>query len=187
VYNGNPQNAVCNGKYCWIWDIANKTWASDGQPLNLETVWSATNMKPVSGETPVEPTNTPIPTETPECTNGERDCGGQNQRPRLCQAGSWTLQSPCGADESCQEGNCLVGPTITTAPTEVEKCVQCTNGADRGTGDANCDGVVDPLDYSIWVKEYLGIGDISILRADFNCDGQVSGLDYNVLLRNISW
>ncbi|MFH1561361.1 MAG: dockerin type I domain-containing protein [Patescibacteria group bacterium] len=57
----------------------------------------------------------------------------------------------------------------------------------KSLGNANCDGQVDPLDYSIWAKEYSKIGDVNILRADFNCDGQVSGLDYNVLLRNISW
>jgi len=69
-----------------------------------------------------------------ECTDGQKDCGGPNNRPRACVNGTWEVQAPCGTGESCVQGDCvpeeqplateaptptnLPSPTATLAPTE---------------------------------------------------------------------
>lgn len=50
-------------------------------------------------------------------------------------------------------------------------------------GDANSDGVVDIVDYSILQSEF-GKHEPPELRADFNNDGQVDIVDYSILVKN---
>jgi hypothetical protein len=59
----------------------------------------------------------------------------------------------------------------------------------KGNGDANCDGVVDGTDYSVWRKEFMDISEggqesSNSWEADFTgsdgiCDGVVNGIDYS--------
>ena len=58
----------------------------------------------------------------------------------------------------------------------------------KGGGDANCDGLVNGVDYSIWRKEYIDIcKTLPVIRntweADFNCDGTVGAYDYSLWRR----
>ncbi|CAN5309761.1 hypothetical protein BH10PAT1_BH10PAT1_5070 [soil metagenome] len=50
-------------------------------------------------------------------------------------------------------------------------------------GDANHDGIVDNLDYLIWVNKF-GQNMTGIINGDFNNDGKVDGVDYVVWLNN---
>lgn len=64
------------------------------------------------------------------------------------------------------------------------------NYVGKENGDANCDGVVDGNDYSIWRKEYVDVsrGEVVVRNnweADFTgvggkCDGVVDGNDYSL-------
>lgn len=68
---------------------------------------------------------------------------------------------------------------------------QCSGIAQPGfkgkqKGDANCDGLVDSVDYSVWRKEYLdGLRTGGRWEADFTgpngtCDGIVNTIDYSL-------
>lgn len=46
-------------------------------------------------------------------------------------------------------------------------------------GDANCDGLVDAADYTLWADNYLS-SDGTWAQGDFNLDGWVDGADYTV-------
>jgi hypothetical protein len=48
-------------------------------------------------------------------------------------------------------------------------------------GDANGDGIVDGIDYIIWLTHYGQQTSQGLLEADFNSDGKVDGIDY------VSW
>lgn len=55
-------------------------------------------------------------------------------------------------------------------------------------GDANCDGLVDGADYSVWRREYLDICKTEPIvsatwEADLNCDTKVDGYDYSLWRR----
>jgi len=69
-------------------------------------------------------------------------------------------------------------PTITPSPipTPTPTPPQCPH---FDQGDANCDKIVDLLDYGIWWDNY-GPGEV----ADFNGDGNNDLLDYGILLDN---
>lgn len=79
--------------------------------------------------------------------------------------------------------------TVFPTGTPVEPdCAPCSNGGYKSQGDANCDGRIDSLDYTIWVSEYLQEDkERSSWLADFNCDGVVNAMDFNILLQYIVW
>ena len=72
----------------------------------------------------------------------------------------------------------------TSTPTK-PACVQCPAGNPaQGTGNANCDGKVDLLDFALWLSGYrqaLGGGVSQDLKAkvDFNCDGRIDLTDFS--------
>ncbi|MFA5025622.1 MAG: dockerin type I repeat-containing protein [Candidatus Shapirobacteria bacterium] len=79
-----------------------------------------------------------------------------------------------------------LSPTSTLTPTNIiSKCTQCLGlPKARGKGDANCDGEVDVIDYSLWYKNFqaghLGTDIKNNWNADFTCDGLVDIIDYSL-------
>ncbi len=68
-------------------------------------------------------------------------------------------------------GNNTPSPTTTFAsPTLPSQCTQ-------SKGDANRDGQVNGIDFTIWSNEFLSN---TVRQADFNCDGQVNGIDFTI-------
>src|SRR5206468_3026257 len=59
----------------------------------------------------------------------------------------------------------------TSLPTQA----QC---AKKSQGDANCDGLIDNNDFTVWQDEFKHIA--STLSSDFNNDGKVTLLDFNI-------
>ncbi len=73
-------------------------------------------------------------------------------------------------------------PTNTQAPTATTIVDQCPM---RSQGDANCDGVVDYVDFVCWRGELIGSKPANCASADFTGqegkpDGVVNSLDYNI-------
>jgi hypothetical protein len=77
----------------------------------------------------------------------------------------------------CSEGQICSSNSANTSATCIiskSKCMVCKNGRSRTNGDANCDGKVDGLDYSVWRQEAID-GQQSTLDgmtgwwASFNC------------------
>ncbi len=67
-------------------------------------------------------------------------------------------------------GSCTVTPTKASTT-----CKSCPYGTVK-SGDANCDKIVDLVDFTIWKGEYIsGKGTM----ADFNCDGKVDLVDFS--------
>lgn len=69
---------------------------------------------------------------------------------------------------------------------EAGGCRVCSGTARKTSGDANCDGVVDGLDFEIWRNESYDQGgadnDNANWNANFNCplDQKVDGLDFEI-------
>lgn len=72
-------------------------------------------------------------------------------------------------------------PPITLTPTPVIPCPR------KPQGDANCDGKIDGIDYSIWLNSQCQPGanqSCADLRADFNGDHKVNDDDYQIWFKN---
>lgn len=72
-------------------------------------------------------------------------------------------------------------PTSTTMPGTPQPTITVGDQEDcprKGEGDANCDGVVNLIDFEILRQEYLG--EWSSTFADFNGDGEVSLIDAQI-------
>ena len=59
----------------------------------------------------------------------------------------------------------------------------------KAKGDANCDGVIDGADYSIWRKEYKDVSNgqpvsSTTWESDFSCDRVVDGNDFSIWRRS---
>ncbi|MFA5828526.1 MAG: dockerin type I repeat-containing protein [Candidatus Shapirobacteria bacterium] len=65
-----------------------------------------------------------------------------------------------------------VRPTVTATATTTPACSK------KGSGDANCDGVVNISDFAIWKTEFMTGGGQK--TADFNKDGKVNIMDFGV-------
>lgn len=81
--------------------------------------------------------------------------------------------------------------TPTLVPTGAQGCSPCPVGqGDRSKGDANCDGVINVLDFSIWRLEYQDKrGDENPgdnWRADFNCNSLVTMADFSIWLYSVN-
>jgi|GEM_PF-4778832 len=73
-------------------------------------------------------------------------------------------------------------PTNTTAPTATPTLGRCECPAgkvEKRLGNANCDEVVDMIDFSVWVAEF---SEGSVNNADFDCNGMVDLGDYQTWL-----
>ncbi len=69
---------------------------------------------------------------------------------------------------------CMAANPTTVATSSSVNCMMCSNGKSRTSGDANCDGVVNGLDYSIWRQEFIDkqqstLGGVKGWWASFNC------------------
>jgi len=65
----------------------------------------------------------------------------------------------------------------------------------KSKGDANCDGSIDVIDYSLWNKEYFDGGKGAVKKSTWNadftgnagkCDGIVDTYDYSLWQKNFS-
>jgi hypothetical protein len=97
-------------------------------------------------------------------------------------------------DFTCQYNTKSDGTTCTTIESQtghcqLGQCMLCSlcmtlNGADRSTGDADCNTEIDMLDFEIWRGEKFdeGGGDQFMLdwQSDFDCDGYAGMLDFEI-------
>lgn len=162
---------------------------------------------PTVGITPTSrpvPTNTPIPTHTPTPLPPTPT----PQTHRVCQALACTNSVPPNCNYVCVSiagpgvGECKVNadcisvptptagtlPTLTVAPTSPG----CSR---KHVGDANCDGVIDGIDYSIWLNSQCHpqpgssgfCNPVAIDHdADFNQDNNRDDTDY-IIWFNHRW
>jgi|GEM_PF-4101259 len=81
----------------------------------------------------------------------------------------------------CREVGPTAMPTRVT-PTVGPGACQCANGGvpARSRGNANCDAVVDMIDFQTWMTEFAGQS--AVKTSDFNCDGRVDMMDFAVWL-----
>ncbi len=66
----------------------------------------------------------------------------------------------------------------------------CTNGKVKATGDANCDGIINSIDFEIWRNEMFDQGGLfgtikSGWQSDYNCDQKVSGVDFEIWRKTV--
>jgi hypothetical protein len=78
---------------------------------------------------------------------------------------------------------------VTIGP-KVSACAACMSGLARSTGNANCDGAVNSVDFEIWRSEMFDKGGLvgttsSTWQADFNCDQKVSGTDFEIWRKTV--
>lgn len=78
---------------------------------------------------------------------------------------------------------------ITISP-KVSACAACMSGLARSTGNANCDGAVNSVDFEIWRSEMFDKGGLagtvgSTWQADFSCDQKVSGIDFEIWRKTV--
>ncbi len=52
------------------------------------------------------------------------------------------------------------------------------------SGDANCDGKVDGIDFVIWLQHYNQTSTRGPAAGDFNTDGKIDGIDFTIWLSN---
>ncbi|HQI13236.1 MAG TPA: hypothetical protein PLU48_01460, partial [Candidatus Woesebacteria bacterium] len=114
-----------------------------------------------------------------QCVNNQWDWNEQ-----LCNSAG--RKESCGGKEYCCPS---AGGAWTTdmAKCPTSKCTQCSGKPNaKASGDADCSGITNLVDYSIWREEYLSTqcgNHIMILpswKADFNCDGLVTLADYDI-------
>jgi hypothetical protein len=98
-----------------------------------------------------------------------------------------------GLDSSGKSVGFVVGVSSLTPSVqigEVMKCAACVSGLARSTGNANCDGAVNSVDFEIWRSEMFDKGGLvgttsSTWQADFNCDQKVSGTDFEIWRKTV--
>ena len=70
------------------------------------------------------------------------------------------------------------------------KCTTCANGKNRAIGDADCNGVVDVNDRSIWTTEFVSDGGNRTEKdswlSDFDCNGVVDVNDRTIWSTNFT-
>ncbi|MBI5452011.1 hypothetical protein HY945_00965, partial [Candidatus Gottesmanbacteria bacterium] len=139
-------------------------------------------------ETPV-PTNTPIPTITPVPTDIQTATPPPTS-PTCAEPPPCVNATPPCPLNTPPSGWCPVTPMPTIIPTAtpvVEPTLTTSSCSRKGEGDANCDGSVDGIDYSIWLNSQCNPGagqTCDNLQADFNADGKVNDDDYKIWFNN---
>jgi hypothetical protein len=184
----------------WSSPVLN-TWCSTGNVSGVTVTlinnnsgnkWSATTDS--KGKVTLNPTDTYI--YNPECFDPyDNECNGEHYT--LISEKSGYLPSyddiyikpySSGGSGSMQENT--LKPTNTTKPT---KTPQYTSGSAsdcsrKSEGDANCDGVINVSDFSIWRKEKHDQGADETQanwKSDFNGDGLVKNDDFSIWLNNL--
>lgn len=129
------------------------------------------------------PTNTPTPTATPTKTPTMTPRPTSTATPILTKTPTPTaVHIPIATSTSVPTATKTPLPTNTQAPTATTIVDQCPM---RSQGDANCDGVVDYVDFVCWRGELIGSKPANCASADFTGqegkpDGVVNSLDYNI-------
>ncbi|MCJ7741050.1 hypothetical protein MUP32_07115 [Candidatus Microgenomates bacterium] len=168
---------------------------------------SSTNT-PTPTKTPtLTPTRTPTPTPYCQCDlwavvddhcapkfascTAKYTCDCLNQLPTVTPtpSGSITLTpTPTNTNISVTPTPTIpVNITMTPSPTPDETCSRC---AKKDRGDADCNGVIDDADYTIWKSDFLtgarfiANGCPAPDTADFNRDGKVDLQDFEIWRKN---
>lgn len=160
----------------------------DGLP---NTVVGCRAVDPNSGWRGVCATNVDCSKPAPSCSASacSKACGGGTQ--------VVTCTNICGGvvsstTQSCNTQACVTPtliptstpPTATIIPSVTPTVGSCPR---KGQGDADCDGSVNGVDYSIWLNSQCrpGIGQsCNSYQADFNQDGKIDDDDYQIWLNN---
>jgi len=90
----------------------------------------------------------------------------------LCSSTPPINQCPTGQILCARTGFCMTTTACNTLPPS-PSVASCT----QSNGDANKDGRVNGIDFTIWSNEFLGN---IVNQADFNCDGRVNGIDFTI-------
>jgi len=76
-------------------------------------------------------------------------------------------------------------PTNTPTPIPTRTPTSTLNCSQRPQGDANCDGNINGVDYSMWLNRQCNSGCANEnLKADFNGDNKVNDDDYSIWFNN---
>ena len=101
---------------------------------------------------------------------GTGDTAIKNPDNTTSDMGAYGGPGACGWDNSLP--GCVAPLTSTPVPS-----IACTQ---RSHGDANCDGVTNELDYSVFKSALQGAEICTNCSADFNNDGKVNLIDYEI-------
>lgn len=77
-----------------------------------------------------------------------------------------------------------LGMYVTGTSGSVQTCDFTINSSTTLPGDANSDGSVDGIDYTVWFNNYNTTTASGLSKGDFNNDNRVDGLDYVVWLNH---
>ncbi len=138
------------------------------------TLWDYIEMDDahgISSDPPPTPTITRLPTMTPAPT-ATPVVPSITQSPTATPAPSPTVvPSPTPLVTGAPTPTLV--PSLTPQPSLSPSA--CTR---KVHGDADCDGLIKLVDFTIWLREYTGIDNSA--RADFNGNGTVSLIDYEI-------
>ena len=150
---------------------------------------------PIVTKPPIEITNPPITgtvckevlTGTklqcchPPDSNGTTDDSLCNRAGRIATCG--------GTDYCCPIINGNWTTDMSKCSTSLQ-CTKCANGKNRSIGDADCNGVVDVNDRSIWTSEFVSDGgsrtEKNSWMSDFDCNGVVDVNDRSIWTTNFT-
>lgn len=100
--------------------------------------------------------------------------------------GTWQAPASRPGDESTPpEVPSQPNPPREDPPEQREPRPKAPPCATHHLGDANCDGVVNAMDYGRAVQRMLGNGDVA--EADFNRDGRVDQADLDICRENLGY
>lgn len=126
-----------------------------------------------------DPSSTPVPNEEP--TEAEQPTQQPTGRPADDPSPTrrWVPQDPTNTPVAATTRP-TEGPTVapTVIPTEAPEPTDAETCPRKGEGDANCDDLVNLIDFEIFRQEYLD--ELNSSFADFNEDGKVSLIDAQI-------
>lgn len=181
-----------------IGETNNVLQSADGAQVTINTPPSTTvapsatsipaTSTPAPSVTPVPsltPTSTPTPTSAPTPTLPSPPSPTPTPFHYVCVGQACTAVTGAGVDTCVSNLGCRSSsptPTQTATPpsptiTPVASCPK------KSQGDANCDGVVDGIDYSIWLSTQCRPSvsqKCADNQADFNKDGNIDDNDYKI-------
>ncbi|HOY61377.1 MAG TPA: hypothetical protein PK045_02630, partial [Candidatus Woesebacteria bacterium] len=169
----NSQGDCCSGNVCWN----GHCYVSSGPSPTPTTGTNPPNPPGgCSGSKPADKCESKTLFINAQCINNRWD---------------WDEQScnSAGRTESCGGKNYCCPSTGGAWTTDMSKCpttcTQCVGKPEaKSKGDADCSGVTNLNDFSIWRDEFitgaLGVTAKNSWRADFDCNGKVSLNDFSI-------